>query len=194
MICCLHTACTCFLCTVLRNRWSALRSEQPAWAGVCGKALYSSRFQAACQSNLQGQQPCYCCCAAPPFLQGTYQELLSSNTMQDLLTNKTGQFTVPSPKAAHYRFTAGQAGSCQDSLTKITVSFPLSLDMPPTASSYTTAIALLTVPATTDPAAYTAATDPAAAGLVPAYLWSHVYSLFGYNAADLNVSSSVMRC
>lgn len=63
----------------------------------------------------------------------------------------------------------------------MTVTFPFVLRMPAATDAAITAISLLTVPAASDPevlATYASADNAGQA--VPAYLWQHVYSMFGY--------------
>lgn len=126
---------------------------------------------------------CWC------VLQGKYQELASSS-IQQLVTNGTGQFTIAKPALANYRFSSSYASSiCQDSVTGTRLTFPWSLAMPARSQATITAISLLTVPASSDAqvqvehASATTNNDD----IVPGYLWNHVYGMFGYNATQMGV-------
>lgn len=76
----------------------------------------------------------------------------------------------------------------QDAVTGTTIRLPMTLNIPAVPSTVVNSIALLTVPAAADGAVTKAYGGSASDGVAPAYLWTHVYKLFGYDAAALDVS------
>jgi hypothetical protein len=64
----------------------------------------------------------------------------------------------------------------------VTLTFPMTLALPKAPTTTVTAIALLTVPAATDPAIITRAANMSD-------LWAAVYKLYGYNAQALKVGA-----
>jgi ligand-binding SRPBCC domain-containing protein len=60
--------------------------------------------------------------------------------------------------------------------------------MPAATDAAITAISLLTVPAAKDNGVLSKYADTSNTGPVPAYLWQHVYSMYGY-ATNAEVSS-----
>lgn len=121
--------------------------------------------------------------------QGTYTPLATGQA-EGLVTDALGAFSVPRPQVARYHFGATAPGSaCRDALTNATVRVPLVVYLPPLNSTVINAIALLTVPAMSDPTV--APRYPKASGGVPTYLAGHVYGLFGYNETALGVRSAL---
>lgn len=70
----------------------------------------------------------------------------------DLATDISGQFVVPNPVPASYKFSAEYSGSkCRDALTGVIINFPMIQDVPLTDATTITAISLMTGPARSDP-------------------------------------------
>eukprot|EP00882_Tetradesmus_deserticola_P028007 GHRQ01031169.1.p1 GENE.GHRQ01031169.1~~GHRQ01031169.1.p1 ORF type:complete len:693 (+),score=168.67 GHRQ01031169.1:263-2080(+) len=119
---------------------------------------------------------------------GKYAELPAQQVTHDLVTDSTGAFSVVGPVAAAYTFKKSYPSStCDDALTNVTVTFPFSLRMPAAADAAVTAISLLTVPASSDASVLAAyAASAPSQQLVPAYLWQHAYSMYGYGSFASN--------
>ena len=123
----------------------------------------------------------------PSCPQGTYEELLTGEK-RVVTTDTLGEFGVPKPQLALYRFSSALEGSlCVDAITGATVRFPMSLYLPSTVSATITPVSLLTVPVANDPTVTSLYHGKVTDGRAPHYLWTHAYKLFGYDANSLAV-------
>jgi hypothetical protein len=126
-------------------------------------------------------------CLHSPPPKGTYEGLLTGDR-RDITTDALGGFEVPNPALALYTFSPAINGSaCRDAITNVPVRFPMSLYVPPVASTVINPIALLTVPAASDPFVTKLYNGKPTDGRAPAFLWTQAYKLFDYDADDLGV-------
>ena len=119
----------------------------------------------------------------PP--QGTYEALLTGDR-RDIATDALGAFNVSRPALALYTFSSALNGSaCRDAITGVPVRFPMSLYVPPVATTVINPITLLTVPAASDPFVTKLYNGKPTDGRAPAFLWTQAYKLFDYDAEAL---------
>lgn len=120
-------------------------------------------------------------------LQGEITALMSGNSTE-VQTDTNGQFVFQNPAAARFKFGSNFPNSdCRDSVTGVQITFPMQQDVPLTAATTFTAISLLTRPAKSDPSVLKNIPKSQRESLVPAYLWTHVYGLYGFDAQELDV-------
>jgi hypothetical protein len=139
---------------------------------------------APCASGVCLTQPDVSCTLV---LQGTYKPSVAGE-QQQLTTEAAGRFTVTAPVLAVYTFASSGAGVCVDAVSGSPLAFPYSLSLPPLANATVTAIALLTVPARSDPALV--AKYGSMQEVLPQELWTEVYGMFGHDDAQVSCRSS----